>query len=155
MSISFELEFRFWKYTEKSTEEECWIWKCAKCRGYGVLNHEGRNVYAHRISYELHKGPIKEGLFVLHKCNNPSCVNPNHLYEGTRKNNARDRELSKNHSRGSNNPNSILTEEEVVEIKRLIRVEFWRTRKDIGEQFGVHPVNISLIATGKAWKHVL
>lgn len=155
MSILYDLEYRFWKYTEKSTEEECWIWKGTRCNDYGVLNREGKNVYVHRLSYEIHKGTIKEGLFVLHRCNNKLCVNPKHLYEGTHKDNARDRELTEDHSRGAKNSNSVLTEGEVAEIKRLVRVEFWRTRKDIGEQFGVSHATVSRIATGETWKHNL
>jgi len=155
MSTLSSLEFRFWKYTEKSSEENCWMYKGTTYNSYGVLTHKGKRVYVHRVSYEFHKGTIKEGLSVLHKCNNKLCVNPKHLYEGTHKDNARDRELTENHSRGAKNSNSTLTEEEVTEIKKLVQVEFWRTRKDIGEQFGVSHATISRIATGKTWKHNL
>lgn len=155
IQIDAQLEYRFWRLVNKKGEDECWRWiGCGKETYYGWMGHKGRTLYAHRISYEIHKGHIEKGVLILHKCNNPSCVNPKHLYEGTHKDNSRDKELTENHNRGSNNPGSKLTEKDVIEIKRLIQVEFWRTRKDIGEQFGVSGPAIGLIAMGKRWGHL-
>lgn len=69
----------------------CWIWTRAKRGFYGVLNIKGKNTSAHRYSYEIHKGPITPGMGVLHTCDKPLCVNPDHLYLGTQQTNMRDK----------------------------------------------------------------
>lgn len=72
-------------------QTNCIIWTGAlgAC-GYGRLGYMGRSYLAHRLSYEIHRGPIHDGLYVLHKCDNPPCVNPKHLFIGTVQDNARD-----------------------------------------------------------------
>lgn len=79
---------RFWKYVEK--QEGCWIWKACKHNGYGTFKVNGTQMFAHRYSYELHKGSIPEGMFVCHTCDNPECTNPNHLFLGTPWDNVQD-----------------------------------------------------------------
>lgn len=74
----------------------CWLWiGYLNLKGYGLFFSEGKNIKAHRFSYEFFVGPIEPGKMVLHKreCNERSCVNPNHLYMGTHNDNVRDREL--------------------------------------------------------------
>ena len=81
---------RFWAQVE--TGDGCWEWRGARYRsgGYGRLRVNGRQAKAHRISWELHFGPIPDGLFVCHHCDNPPCVRPDHLFLGTVLDNTRD-----------------------------------------------------------------
>lgn len=73
------------------TESGCWLWlSCTRPNGYGTLKYKNRRVAAHRASYTAFKGPIPSGMCVCHKCDTKSCVNPDHLYAGTHKDNRRD-----------------------------------------------------------------
>lgn len=80
---------RFWARIRKT--RGCWIWTGAKITaGYGTLNVNGKTAYAHRLSWSIHHGRIPGKLFVLHRCDNPACVRPSHLFLGTAKDNAVD-----------------------------------------------------------------
>lgn len=85
---------RFIEKIELFDKTECWNWNGYKNKkGYGTINIEGRkacDVLAHRASYTLFIGVITNGMLVLHKCDNPSCVNPDHLFQGTAKDNTQD-----------------------------------------------------------------
>lgn len=85
------LEVRFWRHVKKTVS--CWIWTSTKLpTGYGTIkaDRSRENLYAHRVSWKLHFGPIPDGLFVLHKCDNTSCIRPDHLFLGNNADNMRD-----------------------------------------------------------------
>lgn len=85
-----EIAKRFWSKVDK--RESCWIWTGEKSAhfGYGRLHVKKTRVRAHRYSWQLHKGPVPRGMFVLHSCDNPLCVNPGHLRLGTQPENIQD-----------------------------------------------------------------
>ena len=79
---------RFWEKVQKTTT--CWNWTAAKRNGYGVIKIDKKLIAVHRLSYEMHKGRIPAGLMICHSCDNPLCVNPDHLFLGTGSINMRD-----------------------------------------------------------------
>ena len=89
----FPPKVRFWAQLQKGGEDDCWQWTgTTNDDGYGKIGVNGKKVGAHRYSYELHNGPIPEGMHVLHSCDNPGCANPKHLSIGTHKQNMEQRD---------------------------------------------------------------
>lgn len=135
---------RFEKHFFKA-HEGCWIWTSGKMRfGYGTLrNDKGRPEPAHRISYKLYVGDIPDGLCVLHKCDNPPCVNPAHLFLGTRKDNAQDMLKknrgghNKNNFAGHLNPNAKLTLEDKDFIENNLLNNTYN-QEELAKYFCVH-----------------
>lgn len=153
MTIPFEIKMRFMDNFTKT--ETCWIWNAAKHNfGHGRIQVNGKNCYAHRISYEIFKGPIPNNMAVCHSCDNPSCVNPMHLWVGSPAENFRDMFLKKRNMRGSQAPWSKLTEQKVKELRELYRSGEY-TMKELGEKYGVYDTTICAIIHRKKWKHVL
>ena len=115
-----------------------------------------RNVRASRISWELHRGPVPEGLWLLHHCDNPPCVNPDHLFLGTPADNSADRDRKGRRnpligSAGEDHPRARLTEEQV----RAIRAEYdaeGTTHQKLADRYGVSRTTITMILTGVNWK---
>lgn len=149
-------EERFWSQVDKRGPDECWIWTGSPVgNGYGYFTMgRGHRVYAHRFSYERANGPVPSGLDVLHKCDNPPCVNPNHLYAGTPTENVRDcREHNRlNPPRGSRSGTARLTEELVIEIRHAH--ECGQSSASLARQYGVGESTIGNIVNRKTWNHI-
>lgn len=146
---------RFEEKIEMVTESGCWIWMgSAYPSGYGCMELNGSATPTHRISWELYRGEIPAGLFVLHHCDTPACCNPHHLFLGTNQDNMTD---MKNKGRGKpapivlgeKNPSSKLTAVQIVRIRKDNR-----SQTTIAKQYGVTQSNVSLIKRGLSWKHL-
>jgi hypothetical protein len=158
----------FWKYVLKG--DGCWEWQGNRVKegGYGRFRYGGKTNLTHRLSYEMHTGPIPEGLMVLHTCDNPGCVRPDHLYIGTAKDNADDREERdrsqtgdfhytrrepERAARGERINTARLTEDKV----RIIRERYDAggvTQTELAQEYGVTQRAIWMIVRRKSWRHV-
>ena len=133
------------------TESGCWLWLNQPMKnGYGVIYHAGRNVYAHRISWEIHRGPIPAELCVLHSCDVRICVNPDHLFLGTRTVNQQDMKMKNRSTQGSRNPMSKLTETHVQMIRSFTHL----STHHLAALFSVDDETIRTIRNGQRWTHV-
>lgn len=116
------LSDRFWSKVRKSGSDECWNWIAAtrrKDEGYGAFWLNGRHQPASRVAWILSFGEIDRELVVCHKCDNPPCCNPAHLFIGTRVENDKDRIAKNRQSKGEHRPNSVLTNDIVLSLRRL------------------------------------
>ena len=152
-------EERFWEKVEKT--EECWTWKAQRSRqGYGRFSPTQRGkiqqMPAHRFSYEITYGPIQDNLLVCHKCDNPPCVRPEHLFLGTQKDNIQDAVIKgRMKGFGKNQPILMpklkLTIEKVLEIRKLESIE---RPSIVAKMFGVSLPTICNIWKRRTWKNV-
>ena len=149
-------EEKFWRHVQKTDDDSCWAWKAGKyLNGYGLFwsTTIGRLTGAHRVAWTLTNGPIPDGLFVLHHCDNRGCVRPDHLFLGTHTQNMADMRAKgrQSHPQGEQQPHSVLTNQSVTAIfvlrERGVRVPI------IAEAFHTSEPNIYNILTGKRWGH--
>jgi HNH endonuclease len=144
---------RFWAKVEKQ-HNGCWIWTAAKDgMGYGLFGtRPGRCERAHRIAWLLAYGSRPGALCVLHRCDNPACVRPDHLFLGTREDNMRDRQKKGRQARGARAGRAKLTTELVLQIRGLRAAG--AEAKDLATRFGVDASTISAICLRRSWRHV-
>ena len=153
---------RFWVRVEKTPT--CWLWRGAtNSSGYGVMQKDGRRIRAHRFAYELTYGAIPEGLFACHRCDNPLCVRPDHLFLGTPADNAHDMIRKGRHvwfpvdkpapprsARGEQHGRAKLTAEQVAEIRRIHASERLSHQK-LAERYGINKSTAGRIVRGQLW----
>jgi hypothetical protein len=138
----------FWERVSPEPNSGCWLWVGkSTVLGYGQL----RDQYAHRFSYELHKGPAN-GLHVLHTCDMPACVNPDHLFLGTQRDNMCDM-----HAKGRNDKNrkGELAARAVLKVSQVLDIRNDpRSIRALGKIYGVHSSTIDAIKHRRSWKHI-
>lgn len=167
---------RFWRFVTKT--DTCWIWAGAKSdKRYGFFKIQNKMLKAHRLSYELHKGDIPEGVLVCHSCDNPPCVNPDHLFLGTHKTNAEDRMQKGRHgdryrgmkalaigletlrqhpekyAHGERGGFAKLTNGRVREMRELY-AQGLHSQKEIAKLFDISHAQANKIINRKTWKYV-
>lgn len=146
-------EERFWPKVQKT--DGCWEWIGARQgpNGYGNFYYNGQAGTAHRYSYQLHYGPIPDGLQVLHTCDNRPCVRPDHLFAGSHVDNMRDMLRKGREANGERSGSRKIT----AVIARAI----WACHAtgepldDIAARYGVSVTTVSVIGNGKTWKRAL
>ena len=153
-------EVRFWAKVQKGNNpDDCWNWTGGITgAGYGAMMIDYKNVSAHRFSYELHFGPIPEGMFICHKCDNPSCSNPDHLFLGTPQDNVDDM-ISKDRQvittpptfHGEDHPNAVLTWDQVNEMRRLYATGKYPAY-ELAERYQVTKATVGYIIHWQTWR---
>lgn len=157
--MSKTLEQRFNEKWVENPETGCWDWTAYRLpKGYGQIKSRGKMRAAHRVSYELHVGPIPEGegyhgTCVCHRCDRPCCVNPEHLFPGTNEDNSRDKEEKGrgNHAKGESHGSAKLTAAEVALIKEALERLPRGGVSFLARWFGVAHTTIGRIKRGRCW----
>lgn len=157
----------FLKRVVKSNGDGCWEWSGKRFdEGYGKFSMPGnsrKTVQAHRLSYELFVGPIPDGLLICHKCDNPPCVRPDHLFPGTSAQNTQDAIAKGRMAVGEANPRATITEADVREIRRRyaaapLSPNGKRKRNGvlpgIAQSFGISYATANDIVRWRTWSHL-
>ena len=141
----------FWMKVDKHGPNGCWVWT-----GYRQKFGHGWTRYglAHRYAWTLLRGEIPAGKFLCHTCDNPPCVNPDHLYVGDRLDNQGDMKRRGRSTFGERNPKAKMTAAQVIEMRRL-RSEEGLTLRELSERFPITETVVQQICAGKKWKHLL
>jgi hypothetical protein len=152
------MEELFWRKVKKGCINDCWEWQGVKnILGYGFIVYRKEKkikIQAHRASWIIHKGVIKNGLLVCHHCDNPSCVNPSHLFLGTTQDNMTDKVRKGRASslHGEKNPSHKLSIFEVVQIRNKYSNNY--EQKQLAIDYGVTLATICNIVNNKTWRRV-
>lgn len=148
--LSLKFIKRFWARVDKTPT--CWLWKHTKDKyGYGTIKANGEKRRAHRLSFILMFGDIAENKWVLHKCDVRHCVNPEHLYLGTAKDNAEDRQ-QRNPQLGESHGRAKFTAKQILKIRQLSKKG--KTPKELAGNFRSSPQNIRHIVSNQSWAHI-
>lgn len=156
MDIEAKDRARFWKRVHVRGDGVCWPWRLRGDKdGYGSFKLRGKTRRAHRIAFVLHYGYEPGSLLVCHRCDNPPCCNPAHLFLGTIDDNNQDsiRKGRRRYARGSALPHAKLTEVTAKRIVMLYRSGGY-TQSQLAAMFGIVPSGVSALVRGVAWRHV-
>lgn len=138
-------------------EDGCWEWCGALHHGYGWINDKNgdgkwKPTTAHRVAWESANGPIPRGMYVLHRCDNRRCVNPEHLFLGTHLENLADMRQKGRGAKGEMVGGVKLSERDVITIRH--RYSGGESQRHLASEFGVHQSTVSLLVSKRNWAHV-
>jgi HNH endonuclease len=142
-------------FEERTTkqENECITWNLLRNkRGYGICTYKNTRWYTHRLSFKLHNGELVPGMHICHTCDNPSCVNPKHLFQGTAKDNEADKITKNRNVRGTNSHYAKLT---LQQINLILKLKGTASARYVGSLFGVSQQTVSRIWRGVTYKDEL
>lgn len=152
--LTLEETFRYWMPGEPPAPGVIWPWRGpTHPRGYGQFCHNYQTLKAHRVSYEIFRGPIPVGMIVRHINDTPIDVNPWNLTIGTQADNMADRVVRTRQPRGETHYATRLTDDDVREIRRLYALGEW-THSALGDRYGVHRRTVGCIVQHQRWKHI-
>ncbi len=148
---------RFWPKINRESghrvpgmESDCWLWTAGRfTQGYGCIQRQRTGKVAHRIAWELTYGPIPAGICVLHRCDEPRCCRPDHLFLGTTRDNVEDMLRKRRERWGS----ARLTAEVIQQIRDLHR-DGAVSNRFLAARFGVTPTHIGYIVKRRVWKYI-
>lgn len=143
---------KFWSLVDRRADDECWLWRAATTKGYGVFHPTWRQtVKAHRYSYVLHGGTLAPGQVVCHRCDNPSCVNPAHLWAASQADNLADM-TAKGRRAAGGAVASRGTAKLTTEARDAIRAERGQTSAmALAERYGVSKSAVYRVLSGQSW----
>ncbi len=143
---------RFWAKVDVGAPDRCWLWTASVSNGYGSFWSAGSNHRAHRVAFAIVHGAVPDGLCVCHRCDNPRCVNPAHLFAGTNAENQADKVAKLRHSRGESHGASRLSFADAVEIRRLGASGAKRTA--LATRFGVSRAVVHDVLANRIWNPI-
>ena len=155
---------RFFKQVSPHAGPGCWEWQGARTDfNHGLLSilpakqstipGESRHgIRAHRLAWILFRGEIPKGMLVCHKCDNPSCVRPDHLFLGTQDDNMKDAAKKNRMPKGTHHHNHLMTEDRVAELRKQRRLGL--TYRELSEMFQIHLQTVAAIVQRRSWRHV-
>ena len=145
---------KFWRNVERKGDDECWEWIAGRStHGYGAFHIPSVGTRTtHRVSFALHYRPLLAGEDVCHRCDNPPCVNPRHLFAGSAYDNMMDAFAKRRFRHSEENGRAILSNDEVRKIRKMMKLGI--PQKAIAETFGTSEGTVSMIKLGKQWRYV-
>ena len=141
----------FWRKVKKTNG--CWLWTGRTNRkGYGVINLNKKPLYVHRLMWEIRNGNIPDGMLVCHRCDNPRCVNPDHLFVGTIRDNNRDRDNKGRSARGAILSKAHLKPDDIIDIRKAYA--HGTNQSEIARKYGIKPCSVNHIVHRERWAHI-
>lgn len=151
--VAKDIESKFLSNCFPEPMSGCWLWTGAvesDAKPYGMISHQGRWLRASRVSFKLYNGDLPDGMYACHRCDNPNCVNPDHLFPGSPADNSADMVSKGRSGFGEKNTSAKLREQDVVTIRTLLANGV--SKREIARNFDISPRLVRMIHSGRVWK---